>query len=100
MSLWNELAEPVFDGVELADFKNRAYAFLLTSAALSLSFSLLLPVYRLVLWGWGLWTDRVYITLSALHCRPLIIIIIIIIIIMMMMMMMRLFCPLSKVWSM
>ena len=27
------------------------------------SFSLL-PVYRLVLWGWGLWADRVYITLS------------------------------------
>ena len=24
----------------------------------------LLPVYRLVLWGWGLRTDRVYITLS------------------------------------
>ena len=24
----------------------------------------LLPVERLVLWGWGLWTDRVYITLS------------------------------------
>ena len=29
----------------------------------SLSFSLL-SVYRLVLWGWGLRTDRVYITLS------------------------------------
>ena len=29
--------------------------------SLSLSF---LSVYRLVLWGWGLWTDRVYITLS------------------------------------
>ena len=24
----------------------------------------ILPVYTLVLWGWGLWTDRVYITLS------------------------------------
>ena len=24
----------------------------------------LLPVYRLVLWGWGLWTERVYITIS------------------------------------
>ena len=24
----------------------------------------LLSVYRLVLWGWGLWTDRVYTTLS------------------------------------
>ena len=29
----------------------------------SFSFSLL-SVYRLVLWGWGLRTDRVYITLS------------------------------------
>ena len=29
----------------------------------SLSLSLL-SVYRLVLWGWGLWTDRLYITLS------------------------------------
>ena len=29
------------------------------------SFSLsLLSVYRLVLWGWGFWTNRVYITLS------------------------------------
>ena len=27
-------------------------------------FSLSLPVYRLVLWGWGLRTDTVYITLS------------------------------------
>ena len=46
------------------------------------SLSLLL-VYRLVLWDWGLRTDRVYIyhSLSALHCRPLLIIIIIIIII-------------------
>ena len=35
-----------------------------------------LPVYRLVLWGWGLWTGNVYITLSALHCPPFLIIII------------------------
>ena len=34
------------------------------------SFSLsLLSVYRLVLWGWGLLTDRVYITLSQ-PCTP------------------------------
>ena len=26
----------------------------------------LLPVYRLLLWGWGLWIDRVNITLSQL----------------------------------
>ena len=38
---------------------------LLYPAVVFCSFSLsLLSVYRLVLWGWGLWTDRVYITLS------------------------------------
>ena len=35
-SLWNDLADPVFDGVRLAGFKSRANAFLLTYAALSL----------------------------------------------------------------
>ena len=29
VSLWNELADPVFDGAGLAGFKSRAYAFLL-----------------------------------------------------------------------
>ena len=29
ISLWNDLADPVFDGVELAGFKSRANAFLL-----------------------------------------------------------------------
>ena len=46
-SLWNDFADPVFDGVGLHYF--------------SLS---LFPVYRLVLRGWGLRTDLVYITLS------------------------------------
>ena len=50
---------------------------------LYLYYSLLLSVYRLVLWGWGLRTDWVYTSLSALHCRPFLIIIIIIIIIIM-----------------
>ena len=59
MSLWNDLADPVFDGVGLAGFKSNGHAFLL---ALSCSippivfsyFSLtLLPVYRLVLWICG-----------------------------------------------
>ena len=36
MSLWTDLAEPVFDGVRLAGFKNRANAVLLAKAALSL----------------------------------------------------------------
>ena len=36
VSLWNYLANPVFDGVGLADFKSRANASLLAEAALSL----------------------------------------------------------------
>ena len=77
VSLWNDLADPMFDGVGLAGFKSRANAFFIglscsipTKVFYSFSLSLL-HVYRLVLWGWGLRTDRVYITLSALHCRPL-----------------------------
>ena len=30
----------------------------------------LFPVNRLVLWGWGLWTHRVYITLSLILALP------------------------------
>ena len=36
VSLWNDLADPVFDGVGLADYKSRANALLLAEAALSL----------------------------------------------------------------
>ena len=36
VSLWNDLASPVFDGVGLAGLKSRANAFLLAEAALSL----------------------------------------------------------------
>ena len=62
VSLWNDLSAPVFDGVGLAGFKNRANAFLLALSALSflsptvLSFS---SFHGLVVWGWCLWTDRV-----------------------------------------
>ena len=67
MSLWNDLANLVFDGVGLAGFKSRVKCFLIRLSCpiptivfhyFSLS---LLSVYRLVLWGWGLQTDRVYI---------------------------------------
>ena len=73
VSLWNDLANPIFDGVELVGFKSRANAFFIglscsIPTTIFYSFSLsLLSVYRLVLWplwGWGLWTDRVYNTLS------------------------------------
>ena len=33
VSLWNDLVDPVFDGVGLAGFKNRAKSFLLALAA-------------------------------------------------------------------
>ena len=36
VSLWNDLANPIFDGVGLAGFKSTANAFLLALAALSL----------------------------------------------------------------
>ena len=67
--LWNDLANLVFDGVGLTGFKSRAmilyWSKLLYPYYSLLLFSLsLLSVYRLVLWGWGLRTDRVYISLS------------------------------------
>ena len=67
--LWNDLANPVFDRVGLAGFKSRANAFFIgLSCCIPTivfdSFSLSLSVYKLVLWGRGLRTDRVYIILS------------------------------------
>ena len=87
VSLWNDLSNHVFDGVGLAG--SRAGPMLLylrkllyPNYSLLLIFPLsLISVFRLVLlvlWGWGLRTDTVYIILSALHCRPFVIIIIII----------------------
>ena len=63
VSLWNGLSDPVFDGVELAGFKRRVNSCLLARSTLSflsptvLSFS---SFHGLVVWGWGLWTDRVF----------------------------------------
>ena len=65
VSLWNDVANPVFDGVGLAGFKSRANPMLfywpkLLPTIIFYSFSLsLLSVYTLVLWGWGLRTDMV-----------------------------------------
>ena len=69
VSLWNDLANPVFDGVGLAGFKSRANVFFIylscSIPAIATLFSIsLLSVYRLVLWIRGIQTDRVYITLS------------------------------------
>ena len=66
VALWNDLADPVFDDVGLADFKSRAS--LLGCAALSFFvfyyFSLTLVPLYFYYRGWSLWTDRVSITLS------------------------------------
>ena len=64
VSLWNDLADPVFDGVGPACFNSRANDILLALAALSLfvfyyAYISLLSVYRLVLRDWGVWTDKV-----------------------------------------
>ena len=62
VSLWNDLSDLVFDGVGLSGFKSRANAFLMARSALSFLFPTVLSVssFRgLVVWGWGLWTDRV-----------------------------------------
>ena len=55
VSLWNDLADPVFDSVGLAGLKSRANAFLLAKCC-SLHFCLLpfsVSLCWLVLWGWG-----------------------------------------------
>ena len=74
VSLWNDLLNPVFDGVDWRVSKSGPMLLywpkLLYPYYSLLVFSLsLLSVYRLVLWGWGLRTDRVYITLSQ-PCTP------------------------------
>ena len=70
MLIWNDLGDPVLDGVELTGFKSRANAFFI---GLSCSISTIvfyyfflsrISVYRLLLTGWGLWTDSLHITLS------------------------------------
>ena len=63
VSLWNDLSDPVFDGVGLAGFKIRANAFLLAWSALSFLSPTVLSFFSfhgLVVWGWGLWTDIVF----------------------------------------
>ena len=70
VSLWNDLANPVYDGVGLACFKSRDKGFFIglsysIPTIVFYSFSIcLLSVCMLVLWGWGLRTGRVHITLS------------------------------------
>ena len=56
VSLWNDLADPLFDGVWLAGFKSRANAFLLALVALSLlSSSTIFPFLFFLSLGWYWW---------------------------------------------
>ena len=68
VSLWNDLVDPVFDGVGLAGFRSRSNAFFWPSCSLLFCLQLfslsLLFLYRSVVWGWGLRTNRVLISLS------------------------------------
>ena len=78
VSFSNDLEDLIFDGVGLVGFKSRSNNFLFVffmcffiGLSCSIStivfsyFSLsLLSVNCLALWGWGLRTDKVYITLS------------------------------------
>ena len=50
VSLWNDLSDPVFDGVELAGFKSRVNAFLLAQLLAPL---LSPPVFRLFFYSLG-----------------------------------------------
>ena len=64
VSLWNNLGDPVFDGVGLAGSKSRTNAFLLAKSALSFSLLMFyLFIFPWVAWGWGLQIDRIF-TLS------------------------------------
>ena len=72
VSLWNDLSDPVIDGVGLAGFKSRANAFLLARSVVFLVSPTILSssssFYGLVVWGWGFWTDRVF-SLSPGHAQ-------------------------------
>ena len=70
VSLWIDLSYPVFDGMDWR--VSRAGPMPVYWPSCSLTFCLLLfsisllSFYGLVLWGSGLWTDRVLIALSQL----------------------------------
>ena len=64
VSLWNDLSDCVFDGVGLEGFKSRANALMLACSALTfLSPAILsfLSFHWLVVFGWGLRTDTVFL---------------------------------------
>ena len=68
VSLWNDLVDPVFDGVGLRVSRAGPMSFCWPSCfflfCLQLFSLSLLFLYKLVVWSWGLRTDRVSISLS------------------------------------
>ena len=68
VSLWNDLVDPVFDGVGLAGSRGGPMSFCWPSCSLRFCLQLfslsLFFLYRLVVWGWGLRTDMMSISLS------------------------------------
>ena len=61
----------MFDGVGLAGFKSRANAFMLACSALSFLSPTVLYLYSfqgLVVWAWGLWTDRASVLTLSRPC--------------------------------
>ena len=52
VSLWNDLADPLFDGVRLAGFKSKANAYLSAKAALSLLSSTIFRFLCFLSIGW------------------------------------------------
>ena len=59
MFLWNDLGDPVFDGVGLAGFKSGGNAFMLAESALFLSPTIFFfsSFHGLVVCCWGLRID-------------------------------------------
>ena len=84
VSLWNDLVDPVFDGVGWRVSRAGPMPFCWPSCSLLFCLQLfslsLFFLYRLVVWGWGLQTDRVSISLSRPCIANLFLIIIIILI--------------------
>ena len=81
VSLWNDLVDPLFDGVGLGCFKSRSNAFLLAKL-LSPFLSTVFPFYSFPLWvgGVGLGSSDwwgINLPLPALHCQSFLIIMII-----------------------
>ena len=82
VSLWNDIGDPVFDGVAQADFKSRANSFLLAQLLVrSLFLSYCFPL--VIFYSMGLYCGTgvlglmgVNHSLPAFHCQPFLIVII------------------------